>query len=241
MKAPSLIGGIGLTRVTVYEQRPAPDGLHSGCPHLHALSDEAYYVLEGEGEVAFFDAVHGLRKLKLEPGLYLHFPPLVLHRIISFRRLAILGIMGSTGLAERGDARIYFGPAADADAGEYERLRSLPARLGLEGALERRDASVRAFGELLRLWEEDRAAARERFEAFVSAHLQAAANLREPFRALIDTGSLAWGQRAAQRLEALPGRGPEGPEIGFERQPQGTCFGMCGLLHPVTQLTALGS
>ena len=39
---PGLIAGIGLTHLTVYDQRVAPDGLHSGCAHVHAVTDEAY-------------------------------------------------------------------------------------------------------------------------------------------------------------------------------------------------------
>ena len=46
------IAGIGLTHLSVYEQSPAPDGLSSGCAHVHALTDEAYYVVAGEGEQA---------------------------------------------------------------------------------------------------------------------------------------------------------------------------------------------
>ena len=146
--APSLIGGIGITRVTVYEQKPGPDGLTSGCPHLHALTDEAYYVISGAGWVEFFDADNGLRKLELSRGMYVHFPPLVMHRIVSREGLTILGLMGNAGLAERGDARIFFGPEADQDESIYNELKALPKKLGLEGALRRRDASVFRIGVL---------------------------------------------------------------------------------------------
>ena len=37
----NLIAGIGLTHLTVYDQSPAPDGCHSGCPHVHAVTYEA--------------------------------------------------------------------------------------------------------------------------------------------------------------------------------------------------------
>ncbi len=111
---PSLIGGIGLTEVHVYSQRPAPDGLFSGCPHVHAVTDEGYFVLSGQGWVEFHDRDHGCRRLDLAPGDYVHFPPLVMHRLVSTDALVILGIMGNGGLAERGEARIYFGPEVDA-------------------------------------------------------------------------------------------------------------------------------
>jgi hypothetical protein len=31
--------------LTVYDQSPAADGCHSGCAHVHAVTDEAYFVL----------------------------------------------------------------------------------------------------------------------------------------------------------------------------------------------------
>ncbi len=94
-----LIGGIGLTEVYVYAQRPAPDGLFSGCPHVHAVTDEGYFVLQRTGFVEFHDLESGHRKLPLEPGQYVHFPPLILHRLVSDGNLIILGMMGNAGLA----------------------------------------------------------------------------------------------------------------------------------------------
>ena len=57
-KALGLIGGIGLTEVHVYARRRAPDGNFSGCPHVHAVTDEGYYVLTGTGRVEFHDLDH---------------------------------------------------------------------------------------------------------------------------------------------------------------------------------------
>ena len=88
--------------VYVYAQRAAPDGLYSGCPHVHAVTDEGYFVLQGHGSVEFHDLESGYRKLDLEPGQYVHFPPLVMHRLISDGELVILGMMGNAGLAEAG-------------------------------------------------------------------------------------------------------------------------------------------
>jgi mannose-6-phosphate isomerase-like protein (cupin superfamily) len=151
-----LIGGIGLTEVRVYAQRAAPDGCFSGCPHVHAITDEAYFVLQGSGSVEFHDLACGYRSVPLSPGQYIHFPPMVMHRLISRGDLVILGIMANAGLAERGEARIYFGADVDEDRARFDELVSLPRRLGLDGALERRDASVRAYQQLMRLWNEDR-------------------------------------------------------------------------------------
>src|SRR5215510_1280118 len=133
-----LIGGIGLSEVNVYAQRPSPDGSFSGCPHVHAVTDEGYYVLRGSGAVEFHDLKNGLRCLPLAAGQYVHFPPMVMHRLISDSDLVVLGMMGNAGLAENGEARIYFGPGADSDPSRFDELMGLPRQRGLEGALERR-------------------------------------------------------------------------------------------------------
>lgn len=151
-----LIGGIGLTEVHVYAQRAAPDGKFSGCPHMHAVTDEGYFVLKGQGAVEFHDLEHGYRRMPLEPGQYVHFSPLVMHRLISDGELVILGMMGNAGLAEAGEARIYFGPKIDEDAEAFAKCVGLPKALGLEGALQRRDKAVEGYLGLMKLWEDDR-------------------------------------------------------------------------------------
>ena len=77
------IAGIGLTHLSVYEQRPAPDGLSSGCAHVHALTDEAYYVVAGEGAIELHDAERGFRSVPLARGDFVQFPPGTLHRSVS--------------------------------------------------------------------------------------------------------------------------------------------------------------
>ncbi len=63
--ADDLIGGIGLTHLTVYDQRPAPDGRMSGSPHVHAVTDEGYYVISGKGAVELHDLTNGFRTVDL--------------------------------------------------------------------------------------------------------------------------------------------------------------------------------
>jgi mannose-6-phosphate isomerase-like protein (cupin superfamily) len=133
-RAEDLISGIGLTHLEVYGQRPAPDGLMSGSPHVHAVTDEGYYVLSGSGRVELHDLKDGFRSVDLLPGRYLQFPPGVLHRLVSTNHLVLLVVMGNAGLAEQGDARIYFGRAVDDDPAEYARLVGLAKAKGLEGA-----------------------------------------------------------------------------------------------------------
>ncbi|TVR53926.1 MAG: cupin domain-containing protein [Puniceicoccaceae bacterium] len=234
-----LIGGIGLTEVHVYAQRPAPDGLYSGCPHVHAVTDEGYFVLRGRGRVEFHDPERGFRILELGPGDYAHFPPLVMHRLISDGDLVILGMMGNAGLAEAGEARIYFGPEVDADPESFARLVALPRERGLEGALERRDAAVRAYAGLLRRWEEDRRAYAAELERFFGVHCHAMASLRATFEEKVRQGPSAWAAATLERLRGLPGRPAAEGGVFINRAGTESAFGMCGVLRPLLRLEAL--
>jgi len=238
-RAEELIGGIGLTHLTVYDQRPAPDGLMSGSPHVHAVTDEGYYVISGAGRVELHDRENGFRSVELSPGRYVQFPPGVLHRLVSADRLVLLVVMGNAGLAERGDARIYFGRAADDDPAEYARLAGLAGVKGLDGALDRRDAAVRAYAGLLELWAKDRRAYYRELERFVGVHMKAAAALREGFAKAVEAGPVAWGELFRERVKNLPlGRADLSPVLHVP--PEGTTLGMCGVLRPVTRLETVG-
>ena len=231
-----LIGGIGLTEVVVYAQRPAPDGAFSGCPHVHAVVDEGYFVLQGTGHVEFHDLDNGLRKMPLSPGQYVHFPPMVMHRLVSDGELIILGMMGSAGLAERGEARIYFGRHADEDAALFAELLSLPKRLGLEGALRRRDAAVAAYQELMTLWSSDRDAYFAELSRFFDAHCRAMAAKADAFADQIARGPDAWSAQAKRRLAALPARPTTPTDVYTNARGSESAFGMCGVLRPILKL-----
>lgn len=233
--APGLIGGVGLTHLTVYEQRPAPDGLDSGCPHTHAVTDEAYYILSGTGRAELHDLKHGMCVVELKAGQYLQFPPCTLHRIISTGKLIILALMGNAGLAERGDARIYFGKAVDDDPKEYARLWGLAKEKGLEGALDRRDAAVRAYGRLLELWSADRPAYFADLRRFIDVHQRAMKEIAPKLSEAVASGPLAWGKFSQQRLDALP-LGDATPLPAFHDPGESVAYGMCGVLRPVTGL-----
>jgi len=239
MRAEDLISGIGLTRLTVYDQRPAPDGQMSGSPHVHAVTDEGYYVISGRGRVELHDLKSGFRSVDLAPGRYVQFPPGVLHRLVNTDHLVLLVVMGNAGLAERGDARIYFGRAVDEDPVEYARLVGLARAKGLEGALDRRDAAIRAYAGLLELWAKDRGAYSLELGRFIDAHLKTAAGLRDGFAEAVAAGPEAWAERFRQRLEALPLiREDLSPVLHLP--PDETTLGMCGVLRPVTKLEAVG-
>ena len=238
-RAEDLISGIGLTRLTVYDQRPAPDGKMSGSPHVHAVTDEGYYVMSGSGRVELHDLANGFRSVELAPGRYVQFPPGVLHRLVNTDHLVLLVVMGNAGLAERGDARIYFGRAVDEDPAEYARLAGLAKEKGLEGALDRRDAAIRAYMGLVGLWEKDREAYDRELGRFVGVHMKAAAALRAGFSEAVEAGPVAWGERFRRRIADLPSAGIE-PAPVLHLPPEGTTLGMCGVLRPITKLEAVG-
>lgn len=224
-----LLAGVGVTRLRVYDQRPAPDGTLSGCAHVHAFTDEAYYVIGGSGWLELHDGAQGFRRVPLQPGSFVQFGPGTLHRSVCDDRLDILVLMSNAGLAERGDARIYFGPAVDADPQVYEQLRSLPREHGLDGALQRRDASARAYAQLLRLWADDRPAYFDELTRFVALHHQQA-SLRAPqFKSIVEQGPGQWLQHALARLrDAAPG---PAHASRCEGEAVDTVLGMCGLLR----------
>ena len=239
-RAEDLISGIGLTQLTVYDQRPAPDGLMSGSPHVHAVTDEGYYVMSGKGKVELHDLENGFRTVDLLPGRYLQFPPGTLHRLVNSDHLVILVVMGNAGLAERGDARIYFGKAVDDDPAEFARLTGLAKAKGLEGALDRRDAAIRAYMGLLELWTKDRTAYFRELARFIGVHMKAAAGLRPGFAEAVEAGPVAWGKRFQKRVEGLPAPAGEGSPLLHIPPAETTTLGMCGLLRPVTGFEPVG-
>jgi mannose-6-phosphate isomerase-like protein (cupin superfamily) len=236
-----LIGGIGLTEVHVYAQRPAPDGLFSGCPHVHAVTDEGYFVLRGSGHVEFHDLVNGYRKLPLAVGHYVHFPPLVMHRLVSDGDLVILGMMANAGLAERGEARIYFGREADEDSEKFEQLQSLPKRLGLEGALQRRDEAVRAYQQFVKLWAGDRRLYFAELKRFVELHCATMANQSKVFLDQVSKGPMMSARTTQRRIEQLPAMPNVRPQIELNRIGDDQALGMCGVLRPIISLETLAA
>jgi mannose-6-phosphate isomerase-like protein (cupin superfamily) len=232
------LGGIGLTHLKVYEQRPAPDGTMSGCAHVHALTDEAYYVIAGAGAIELHDLEHGFRIVPLTKGSFVQFPPGTLHRSVSTDGLEVLAIMGNSGLAERGDARIYFGRAVDEDAVEFARLCALPAVRGIDGALERRDASCRAYLRLLDLWRDDRAAYRAELERFIDLHRRAVAERRSEYESVIRGGPEQWLRLSLARLDTAPVAAAPGSGVSSQDESS-VKLGMCGTLRQLETLSPI--
>lgn len=236
----TLLGGIGLTYLSVYHDPPGPDGVSAGCAHIHAITPEAYFGVAGEGAIELHDLDHGFRRQEIRKGTFVQFPPGTLHRSVSTRNLEVLAVMGNGGLAERGDARIYFGRQVDETPGEYERLCDL-VKSGRDGALARRDASARAYGELLRLWDEDKAAYEAELARFFTAHRRDLASRVDTLRAVVEDGPV---KVAAEALHNLAHLASDDRISGFdiaasETFDEDTVFGMCGTLRPVKDLRGI--
>ncbi len=225
----ALVGGIGLTVLDVYDQRPGPDGVQAGCAHIHAIADEAYFGLSGSGAIDLHDPEHGYRRAAIEPGTFVQFPAGTLHRSVSFEHLRVLAIMGNSGLPERGDARIYFGAEVDADPERYEQARALIAS-GLDGGLERRDRSARAYAGLMRLWEEDRAAYARELERFLDVHRQSLAPRMNAMIDAIEHGPLRQATIAFHRLASAAAAGAA---QRWETADARISYGMCGILRQI--------
>jgi mannose-6-phosphate isomerase-like protein (cupin superfamily) len=233
-----LIGGIGLTLVTVYEQHPAPDGETSGSPHIHAVTDEAYYVVAGCGAAEFHDPIQGYRRVFLQAGQYLEFEPGILHRLVSTGGLQVLGLMANAGLTEAGDARIYFGKDVDEDPALYRQLWSLPRTSGLAGALERRDRAVSAYRQLLDLWEKNRSAYFTELSRFLDVVRTEAFSRRDLYMKAVELGPAAWAEKSRSAIRLLP-QGALAPGIRGQMPVAEPVYGMCGLLQPILSPTAL--
>lgn len=239
MMSDGLIGGIGLTHLEVYSQRPGPDGVLAGCAHIHALCDEAYLGVNGSGAIELHDPVNGFRTVPIEPGTYVQFPPGTLHRSVCFEDFEVVALMGNSGLPERGDARIYFGPEVDADPEEFERLKGLAAE-GLEGALARRDASAEAYMRLYDLWEADREGYLAELRRFYDCHKASLVERRAELERVVRDGPLTWAEESLTRIGALPADGNGGAIQHAEAGSEGIKLGMCGLLRQVSDLSVLG-
>ncbi len=225
----ALVGGIGLTILEVYDQRPGPDGVQAGCAHIHAITDEAYFGLSGSGAIELHDPERGYRRVAIEPGTFVQFPAGTLHRSVSVDHCRVLAIMGNSGLPERGDARIYFGQGVDADPKRYEEARGLVST-GLDGGLKRRDLSAKAYTGLMQLWETDRPAYARELERFLAVHRQTLASRTEAMADVIERGSLLQATNAFRRLAAATAMPPV---ECWALSDAKVSYGMCGILRQI--------
>jgi mannose-6-phosphate isomerase-like protein (cupin superfamily) len=104
--APPLPGGVGLSRLRVYDWE-GPDGLRGGSPHVHLACSEAYLVLDGTGAVQTLGPA-GFAETPVERGSLLWFTPGLVHRLINRGDLEIVVLMQIATLPEAGDCILSF-------------------------------------------------------------------------------------------------------------------------------------
>jgi hypothetical protein len=225
----ALVGGIGLTVLDVYDQRPGPDGVQAGCAHIHAITDEAYFGLSGSGAIELHDPERGYRRVAIEPGSFVQFSAGTLHRSVSVDHCRILAIMGNSGLPERGDARIYFGPDIDAEPVRYEEARALVST-GLEGGLKRRDLSAMAYAGLMHLWETDKQAYARELHRFLGVHRATLESRAQVMADVIERGPMQQAKAALQRLAAATAI-PAADQ--WSLSDARVTYGMCGVLRQI--------
>ncbi len=232
-----VLGGVGLTHLSVYQYEAGPDGVHAGCAHIHALTPEAYFGVSGEGAIELHDLQNGFRSVPVSKGTFVQFAPGTLHRSVSYEHLEVLAIMGNAGLAERGDARIYFGEAVDQDSFEYKRLQGL-VRSGIDGAMQRRNVSANAYRHLMHLWDNDRDSYFVELERFKSLHENALVDKVDEFRSVIEQGPVRVGETALAALGTLAQTSglKGGAAAGLELMETKVVLGMCGELRQVEGL-----
>lgn len=155
-----LPGGIGLSRIKVYEQ-PGPDGVIGGGAHFHSVSAESYYVVSGDGTLELL-SYQGFEVIALEPNKVISFQPGVIHRVCNPKKnLVILSIMQNGGVAERTDFFLTFPMEVIADLRSYQ--QALQAR-NIDEALARRDLSIKGYRILRDAMENEPAHGRELLE-----------------------------------------------------------------------------
>ena len=159
-----LPGGIGVSKLTVY-QSPAPDGLVGGSAHVHLACTEGYVVVGGRGRVQTLNAA-GFREIPLQEGAVVWFSPGTIHRLVNEDgRLEIVCMMQNAGLPEAGDAVLTFPPDVLADLTSYATAATVEGdgEAAIGRAQQRRDLAITGFGALRDRFEQEGAAALDRF------------------------------------------------------------------------------
>jgi mannose-6-phosphate isomerase-like protein (cupin superfamily) len=215
---PAFPGGTSVTRLTVYPDRCAADGLAGGTPHLHLASTEAYVVIGGSGELHTLDT-SGHRVTPLGAGSALWCTPGVIHRAVNHGDLRVMVVMSNAGLPEAGDAVMTFPPEVIADPVRYRSA----ARLS---AAERRDLAVAGFLRLAG----SAAALEEFYDGAVALVRDSVAGWRDQWQVTVAESA----RRTSAVLDALAGGdGTHLRETGLYAAPQSDTdrAGMCGRLR----------
>jgi mannose-6-phosphate isomerase-like protein (cupin superfamily) len=231
--APPLPGGVGLTRLRVYDSE-GPDGLRGGSPHVHLACTEAYFVVGGEGAVQTLSR-DGFAEIPLAAGSLLWFTPGVVHRLVNRGGLEIVIVMQVATLPEAGDCILSFPEDVLADEASYRAAAAHDPRGSVgapdeDAARRRRDLAVTGFNRLRERVEADDFEALDRFYDRAAALAMPLADL---WRTSWREGPERSATEADRSIAALEeGRVPELAGAIFSLAPRGReVLGVCGRLH----------
>ncbi len=231
--ATPLPGGVGLTRLRVYESE-GPDGLRGGSPHVHLACTEAYLVTGGEGAVQTLSR-DGFAEIPLASGSLLWFTPGVVHRLVNGGGLEIVIVMQVATLPEAGDCLLSFPDAVLADEAAYRAAAAHDPRGSVgapdeDAARRRRDLAVTGFNELRERLAAEGDAALDRFYARAAALAMPLADL---WRASWQEGPAAAAAAADRSIAALEERRVPALDgaIRTLAPREREVLGVCGRLH----------
>jgi mannose-6-phosphate isomerase-like protein (cupin superfamily) len=230
---PSLPGGVGISRLRVYDS-VGPDGVRGGSPHVHLVCSEAYLVLDGTGAVQTLGPT-GFNETPVQRGSLLWFTPGLVHRLVNHGDLEIIVLMQIATLPEAGDCILSFPEdvlrdrQAYLEAAAHDPGRSVGA-VDDDAARRRRDLAVVGFNELRERMEVEGEQALHRFYELAAAH---AAPLAPVWRDAWESGPSAAGGRAGALIAALEDGGvpPLAASMFGIAPPAGEVLGLCGRLH----------
>ncbi|WBQ05145.1 cupin domain-containing protein [Kribbella sp. CA-293567] len=229
--AAALPGGIGISRLTVYDLE-APDGLVGGTPHVHLACSEGYYVIAGSGAVQTLNP-KGFTETPLRAGTVVWFDPGTIHRLINGGELEILTLMSNSGLPEAGDAVLTLPPEHLTDRETYLRATTLTGEgeARTPSAMARRDLALEGFAVLRDAFAADGPSA---LDAFYASAVRIVQPQLADWRRRWEEGARRLADETGAALEALEaGQAPHLLNAELHELPAPTEFGrhgMCGRL-----------
>lgn len=226
---PGLPGGVGLSRLRVYDWPAAPgsDGFCGGSPHMHLACTEAYAVTGGSGSVQTL-TTDGFAATPLNEGDLVWFTPGTVHRLVNDDDLRMIVLMQNAGLPEAGDAVLSFPPDILSDPAAYKEAVTLDPAEPEGSARKRRELAVSGFTELRKLLDAGDPTAMTDFHA---AALRLVSAGLPDWRTRFEQGPAAEVARTAAHLDALAeGDTSHLSSAAVYRGASAPAWGMCGRL-----------
>lgn len=229
--AAALPGGIGISRLTVYDIE-APDGLVGGTPHVHLACSEGYYVIAGSGAVQTLNP-KGFTETPLQAGTVVWFDPGTIHRLVNGGGLQILTLMSNSGLPEAGDAVLTLPPEHLTDRETYLNATTLTGEgeARTPSAMARRNLALEGFAVLRDAYAADGPTA---LDAFYAAAVRIVQPQLADWRKRWEQGARRLADETGAALEALEsGKAPHLQTAELHELPAPTEYGrhgMCGRL-----------